>query len=187
MGAPVPMRPGTFNVDGKPVTFNRKLYTLSDFSLNVASGDTKALTADGNYEVLYELDVDDGLGEIFGRGMNENPLQAQGFAGIRLVSDAAAAQATGQWRIAVRTPQGKRRFTLYEGNLADDDLMTGAAGSGTEKDRKDRAVFTQTLSHPVTEPLVVSIDVSVDSDITVDDAESETTMKAEGYRGEALR
>jgi len=94
MSQPVPMRAGTYEVDGKPVSFNTRTFRLNrDFNLNVASGDTKDLVADGNFEVLYELDVEDGQGVIFGRGANENPLQAQGFAGIRLVNDTAAAQA----------------------------------------------------------------------------------------------
>jgi hypothetical protein len=188
MSQPVPMRAGTYEVDGKPVSFNTRTFRLNrDFNLNVASGNTKDLVADGNFEVLYELDVEDGQGVIFGRGANENPLQAQGFTGLRLVNDTAAAQADGDYRIAVRTPQGKRVTTLYEGDLADDDLFDGAAGSGTEKSRKDRSVFSQTNTRSVTEPYVVSIDVSVDSAITVDDAEAETAGKLEGYRGEAMR
>lgn len=64
-----------------------------DFTLN-ASGDTLDLPA-GEYKQAYKLDVQEGQGTIFGRGSSEAPQFAEGFAGMRFVSDAAAAQATG--------------------------------------------------------------------------------------------
>jgi len=180
-------RTGIQSVGGKRASVSRHLYDLTqEFSLNVSTGDTKGVTADGNYEVLYELEVDKGIAEWFGRGNNENPLQAQGFLGVRLVEDGATAQAKGTYRIAVRNSSGRRLYNIYEGNLENDDLYTGAAGSGTLKDRKDREPFPNSSNAYIGEPRVITIDVNVDSDITVDDAESETSAKIEGFRAEAL-
>jgi len=78
-------------------------------------------------------------------------------------------------------------YNIHEGELASDDLFDGAAGSGTLKDRRDRQPFPVSQSAFETEPHVISLDVNVRSDITVDDAEAETRLSAEGYRAEALR
>jgi len=182
------MKTGVYSVGGTRASVNRKVYTLADFALNVASGDTKDLTSDGNFEVGYELDIEDGLGELFGRGMNENPLQAQGFIGVRFVSDTPGAgdKADGRYRLAVRNAQGRRLYNLYEGDLANDDLFTGAAGSGSEKDRRDRQPFPLTSNAFETEPHVITIDFNVSSDITIDNAEEETAAKIDGFRAEAL-
>jgi len=178
---------GIRSVGGKRASVTRHLYDLTEeFALNVPTGDTKDLTADGNYEVAYELDVDEGIGEWFGRGMQENPLQAQGFIGLRFVDDTAASQASGTYRIAVRNANGRRLYNLYEGNLENDDLYTGAAGNGSLKDRKDREPFPNASNAFVSDPRVITIDLKVSSDITIDDAEDETSAKIEGFRAEAL-
>jgi len=179
------MKTGVYAVGGTRASVNRKVFTLADFALN-ASGDTKDLTADGNFEVGYELDIEDGLGELFGRGVNENPLQAQGFIGVRFVDDGESAAADGRYRLAVRNAQGRRLYNLYEGDLANDDLFTGAAGAGSEKDRRDRQPFPLTSNAFETEPHVITIDFNVSSDITVDNAEDETAAKIDGFRAEAL-
>jgi hypothetical protein len=179
------MKTGVYAVGGTRASVNRKVFTLADFDLN-ASGTTKDLTADGNFEVGYELDIEDGLGELFGRGLNENPLQAQGFIGVRFVDDGQSAAADGRYRLAVRNAQGRRLYNLYEGDLANDDLFTGAAGSGSEKDRRDRQPFPLTSNAFETEPHVITIDFNVSSDITVDNAEDETAAKIDGFRAEAL-
>jgi len=177
---------GVQMIGGTRATVTRFTYGLDDFQLNVQSGNTKSMDADGQYQTLYELDIDDGIGEWFGRGRNENPLQAQGFAGVRFVNDTAAALAEGRWRIAVRNPQGRRLYNLYEGSLGDDDLYDGAAGGGTLKSRRDRTAFPNTQADFETEPHEITIDLNVTSAITVDDAEAETNASLEGYRAEAL-
>jgi len=179
---------GTYRVGGTPASVQRKEYTLEDdFDLAVNSGQTKDLDSAAGFEQLYRLDIEEGLGEFFGRGTEENPLQAQGFIGVRFVNDTAAAQAQGRYRFAVRNAQGRRLYNIHEGELASDDLFDGAAGSGTLKDRRDRQPFPVSQSAFETEPHVISLDVNVGSDITVDDAEGETRLSAEGYRAEALR
>jgi len=180
------VRAGVYPVGGTRASVNAKTFTFDDFELNVASGDTKSMTADGNFEVAYELDIDDGLGELFGRGTSSNPLQAEGFIGARFVSDTAAAQAQGKMRIAVRNAQGRRLYNLYEADLNTVDLFSGAAGSGTQKDRRDREPFPVTQAAFETEPHVITIDLDVTSDITIDDAEAETALLADGFRAEAL-
>jgi len=177
---------GIQNVDGTRARVKHKTYTLGSFSTVNFSTDTKDFVAAENYQTAYEIDVEDGIGEWFGRGMNENPLQAQGFAGLRFVNDTAAAQATGDFRIAVRNAQNELLYTITQGDLLTYDQYDGAAGSGTEKDRDNRAVFPNQQANFETEPHIITIDLDVDSDITIDDAESETSAKLEGYQAVAV-
>jgi len=174
---------GVMDVGGVRASVNAKTFTLSDFELNVASGDTKALTADGNFESLYELDIDDGLGEVFGRGRSANPLQAEGFVATRYVDDGGSNVADGRFRLAVRNAQGRRLYNLFEADLGTVDIKDG---QGNVKSRRDREPFPLTAVEFETEPHVITIDLNVNSDITVDDAESDTQLEADGFRAEAL-
>jgi hypothetical protein len=153
-----------------------------DLTLN-ASGDTLDLPA-GEYKQAYKLDVQEGQGTIFGRGSSEAPQFAEGFAGMRFVSDAAAAQATGDWRITVRTPQDRLVAELVSGDLEEFDLFTGAAGSGSQKDRDSRRPFSLKNRNAVTKQYNVWLEIRADSAITIDDAEAETKALIEGYKVE---
>jgi len=176
---------GRVSIGGVPARSSQHTYRFGrDFAERATTVD---LTAAAGMETVATLDVGDGLAAWFGRGQSANPLQAQGFIGLRLVSDAAAAQADGTYRIAVRTARGRRLFTMHQGDLQSEDLFTGAAGSGTEKARKDREPFPNASQEWQTEPRQITIDVDVDSDITVDFDEGETAMKAEGFEAEGLR
>jgi hypothetical protein len=174
---------GVYPVGGVRASVNAKTFTLSDFELNVASGDTKDMTADGNFETLYELDIDDGLGEVFGRGRSANPLQAEGFVATRFVDDTAANVASGRFRLAVRNAQGRRLYNLYEADLSTVDSQDGA---GNLKSRRDREPFPLTAMEFETEPHVITIDLNVTEDITVDNTEADTSLEADGFRAEAL-
>jgi len=176
------VRAGVYPVGGTRASVSAKTFTLSDFELT-ASGDTKDVTADGRFQSVYELDIEDGIGEMFGRGNSSNPLQAEGFIGVRFVSDGAAAQAEGKYRLAVRNAQGRRLYNLYEADLNTDDLFDA---SDNVKDRRDREPFPVTQGAFETEPHIISIDLDVTSDITVDNAEAQTAMQADGFRAEAL-
>ena len=176
------MQAGVYPVGGVQASVNAKTFTLGDFEI-LSTGDTKDLTADGRFQSLYELDIADGLGELFGRGDSSNPLQAQGFIGVRFVDDGATNQAAGKYRLAVRNAQGRRLYNLYEADLNTDDLFDA---SGNIKDRRDREPFPVTQGAFETEPHVISIDLDVTADITVDDLEDETAMQADGFRAEAL-
>jgi len=182
----MPVTAGVQNIGGTRAQVSPKSYVLSDFDTVNFSTDTKDFSAAEGYQTAFELDVDNGLGEMFGRGQSQNPLQAQGFAGLRFVSDSAAAQAEGQFRIAVRTAQGRRLYNVVEGDLGTYDLFNGAAGSGTVKDRKNREPLPQTSGQFETEPRVITLDLDVTRDITVVDAEAETRIAVDGYRAEAL-
>jgi hypothetical protein len=176
---------GRVNIGGVPAQSAKRTFRFGrDFD---PVSTTVDLTSGGRSEIVAELNIDEGLAEWLGRGQSNNPLQAQGFVGIRLVSDEAAAQADGTYRVTVRNAQGRRLYNLHEGDLASEDLYDGAPGSGTEKDRKDREPFPNASYQWETDPRILSVDVDVDSDITVDFDEDETTLKAEGYRAEALR
>jgi hypothetical protein len=105
---------------------------------------------------------------------------------MRFVNDTAAAQAEGKVRLAVRNAQGRRLYNLYEADLGTTDLFSGVPSSGVLKDRRDREPFPITQGAFETEPHIISIDLDVTSDITVDNAESETAMQADGFRAEAL-
>lgn len=156
-----------------------------DLTLN-ASGDTLDLPA-GEYKQAYKLDVQEGQGIVFGRGASEAPQFAEGFAGFRFVSDAAAAQATGDWRIVVRTPQDRLVDELVSGDLEEFDLFTGAAGSGSQKDRESRRPFSLKNPNAVTKQYNVWLEIRADSAITIDDAEAETKALIEGYKIEKTR
>jgi len=176
------VRAGVYPVGGTRASVSAKTYTLDDFELT-ASGDTKDVTADGRYQSVYELDIEDGIGEMFGRGNSSNPLQAEGFVGMRFVEDGATAQAEGKVRLAVRNAQGRRLYNLYEADLGTTDLFDA---SDNVKDRRDREPFPITQGAFETEPHIISIDLDVTADITVDNAEAQTAMQADGFRAEAL-
>lgn len=165
---------------------NPETFTLDDFGLNVASGDTKSLTAGTGWQTVYERDMTDddnkGTADIYGRGRSANPMQAQGFIGMRFVSDAAAGQLEGKVRIAQRTQTGEvvPNGVIYQDDLSSVDLFSGAAGSGTLKDRQDRQAFPQQHGQAIASPYTITIDVKPKSDFTVDDAESETRASIEG-------
>jgi hypothetical protein len=178
-------RSGRLTIGNDPAQSSKRTYQFGrDFSERSTTVD---LTASAGHETVATLDIDDGLAEWFGRGTSNNPLQAQGFVGLRLVSDGAAAQAEGSYRIAVRNAQGRRLYNLHEGDLSSEDLFDGSPGSGTEKSRKDREPFPNASNQWETDPRQITVDVDVNTDITVDFDESETALKAEGYRAEALR
>ena len=178
-------RTGIQRIAGTRARVKTHNYTLGDFDF-LGSGDTKALTANGRFEAVYEIDIEDGVGEWFGRGKNQNPLQAQGFAGLRFVSDAAAAMASGSWRISVRNAQNEYLYTLSQGDLSTYDLFDGAAGSGSVKSRKDREPFPNQQANFETEPHILTLDLNVNSDITVDNAEDETRVSLDGYEATAV-
>jgi hypothetical protein len=179
---------GRIRIGGAPAQSSKVTYKFGSGSSDFEPVSTTVdASADGRMETIAELDVDDGIANWFGRGSSNNPLQAQGFIGLRLVADAAASQATGSYRIAVRTAQGRRLYNIHEGDLASEDLFEGAAGSGSKKDRKNREPFPNASREWQTEPRKITVDVDVDSDITVDFNEAETELAAEGYRAEALR
>lgn len=156
-----------------------------DFTLN-ASGDTVDLPA-GEYKTAYVLDVQEGQGVVLGRGSSEAPQFAEGFAGFRFVNDAAAAQATGDWRITVRTPQGRLVHELVSGDLEEFDLFTGAAGAGSQKDRESRRPFSLKNPNAVTKQYELWFEIRADSAITIDDAESEQKALIEGFKVEKTR
>lgn len=173
----------------KNARVNPASITLDDFELNVAdpsTTDTKTVNAGEGWQTLYRRRMTDddrlGVGDIYGRGQSANPLQAQGFAGLRFVSDAAAGQLEGKVRIAQRTPSGEiaAQGVLWEDDLESVDLFTGAAGSGTLKDRKDRQAFPQQHQAAIASPYQITIDVKPSADLTVDDAEAETRAVLEG-------
>lgn len=172
------------NARSNPTTF-----TLDDFELNVAdpsSTATKSVKAGEGWQTVYvrrmSAEDQEGQADIYGRGQSENPLQAQGYLGLRLVNDTAAAQATGKVRIAQRTPTGEiaAQGVLYEDDLSTVDLFDGAAGAGTLKDRKDRQAFPQAHRAAIASPYQITIDVKPKADITIDDAEAETRASLEG-------
>ena len=177
------VRAGVYPVGGTRASVSAKTYTLDDFEIN-STGTSKSLVADGNYESVYELDIEDGLGEMFGRGNSSNPLQAQGFIGVRFTDGTDAA--SGKVRLAVRNAQGRRLYNLYEADLGTTDLFTGAVGSSSLEDRRDREPFPVTQGAFETEPHIISIDLDVTADITVEDTDDETAMQADGFRAEAL-
>lgn len=174
---------GVYDVGGVRASVNAKTFTLNDFELNVTSGDTKSLVADGNFETLYELDIEDGIGEVFGRGRSANPLQAEGFIASRYVEDGATAKAEGRFRLAVRNAQGRRLYNLFEADL---ETIDSQDSQGNAKGRRDREPFPLTAGEFETEPHIVTIDLNVNSDIVVDNAESETSLQADGFRAESL-
>jgi len=178
-------RTGIQKIGGTRARVKHKSFTLNDFDF-LGSGDTKALEANGRFEAVYEIDIEDGVGEWFGRGEQQNPLQAQGFAGLRFVDDAASALADGNWRIAVRNAQGEYLYTLSQGDLSTYDLFDGAAGSGTQKARKDREPYPNQQANFETEPHQITLDLNVDSDITVDNAEDETAASLDGFQAVAV-
>jgi len=173
---------GVYPVGGTRASVSAKTYTLDDFELT-ASGTSKAVTADGRYQSVYELDIEDGIGEMFGRGSSSNPLQAEGFVGMRFVDSGASNQAQGKVRLAVRNAQGRRLYNLYEADLSTTDLFDSG---GNVKDRRDREPLPLTQGAFETEPHIISIDLDVTADITVDNTDSETAMQADGFRAEAL-
>jgi hypothetical protein len=179
----MPITPGVQTVGGTRAQVTTKTYKPGDFEPVAFTSDTRDFSAAKGYETAYELDIDDGIGELFGRGMQQNPLQAQGFAGIRAVSDAASSTAEGYFRIAVRTAQGRHLYNLVEGDLGTYDLYDSA---GNLKDRKDREVLTQTSTNFETEPRKLTIDFDVTADITIDDAEAQTNWAFDGYQAESL-
>ena len=174
---------GVYSVGGVQASVNAKTFTLNDFELNVQSGDTKDMTADGNFETLYERDIEDGIGDVYGRGRSANPLQAEGFIATRYVSDAGNNVASGRFRLAVRNAQGRRLYNLFEADLTTVDSQDGA---GNLKSRRDREPFPLTAMEFETEPHVITIDLNVTSDITVDNAEADTSLEADGFVAEAL-
>jgi len=174
------MQAGVYPVGGVQASVNAKTFTLGDFEI-LSTTDSKDMTADGRFQSLYELDISDGLGELFGRGDSSNPLQAQGFIGVRF-SDGNNS-AVGKYRLAVRNAQGRRLYNLYEADLNTDDLFDA---SGNIKDRRDREPFPVTQGAFETEPHVISIDLDVTEDITVDNTQAETAVQADGFRAEAL-
>lgn len=174
---------GVYNVGGTRASVSPKTYTLGDFSTIDFSSSTRDFNSSRGYEQAYELDIEDGIGEWFGRGQSSNPLQAQGFAALRFVNNGAGSQADGTFRIAVRNAQGRRLYNIAEGDLATYDLFDS---SGNELDRKNREPFPNSQGAFETEPHKITIDLDVDTDITVDDAESQTAAQLEGYRAESL-
>lgn len=166
-------------------------FTLDDFKLNVAdpeNTDTKDLRAGEGWQTVYVRDMTDeenrGQGDLYGRGRSRNPLQAEGFAGIRLVSDAATRAAAGKVRIAQRTPTGEiaAQGVIYEDDLSSLDLFNGDAGAGEKKDRADRQAFPRSHGAAIASPYSITIDVKPAADITVDDAEAETRASFEGAK-----
>ena len=179
----MPVTAGVMMIGGTRAQVKPKTYKPGDFEPVDFSSSTRDFQAARGFQTAYELNIEDGIGEMFGRGFNQNPLQAQGFAGIRLVNDTAAAQAEGEFRIAVRTAQGRRLYNLVEGDLGTFDLYDS---NGDELSRKDREVLTQTSQNFETEPRKLTLDIDVSSDITVDDAEAQTNWKLDGYQAESL-
>lgn len=174
---------GVYNIGGTRASVSQYTYTKGDFSAIDFTSNTRDFNSSRGYEQAYELDIEDGIGEWLGRGQSANPLQAQGFAGLRFVNDTAASQASGTFRVAVRNAQGRRLYNIVEGDLDSYDLFDS---SGNVQARKDRQPFPNSVAAFETEPHKLTIDIDVDSDITVDDAESQTDWKLEGYKAESL-
>jgi hypothetical protein len=174
---------GVYAVGGVRASVSPYTYNKADFDTIDFSSNTRDFNSSRGYEQAYEIDIEDGIGEWFGRGNSANPLQAQGFAGLRLVSGSASSQAAGTFRIAVRNAQGRRLYNVVEGDLSTYDLFDS---SGNELDRKNRQPLPNSVGAFETEPHKVSIDLDVDSDITIDDTESQTEWNVEGYRAESL-
>jgi len=174
---------GVYAVGGTRASVSQYTYTKADFDSIDFSSNTRDFNSSRGYEQAFEIDIEDGIGEWFGRGNSANPLQAQGFAGLRFVSGSAASQAEGTFRISVRNAQGRRLYNVVEGDLSTYDLFDS---SGNELDRKNRQPLPNSVGAFETEPHKVSIDLDVDSDITVDDSESQTQWNVEGYRAESL-
>lgn len=176
---------GRIRVGDTPAQSSKRTYRFGrDFD---PISTTVSLDSDGRHQTVAELDIADGTAEWVGRGRSNNPLQAQGFVGIRLVNDTAAGKLSGSYRISVRTAQGRRLYNLHEGDLESEDLFDGSAGSGTKLSRKDREPLPSASNQWETQPRILSVDVVPDSDFTVDFGESETQLRADGYRAEALR
>lgn len=183
---------GTQKVGGKRARVSPKTFTFADSG----SGNGKTefefvsssidLAADGRYQTVAEMDVEDGVGIMFGRGRSRNPLQAQGFAGIRFADDNTPTNvAEGDYRIAVRTSTGRRLFNLHEGTLATEDLYDE---SDTKKDRKDREPMPQAGAEFETEPRIITIDVDASSAVTVAEpsTSSYSDLELDGWLAEAL-
>lgn len=186
------VRQGRRRVGGTAAMVSRETFGFSD----AGSGNDKTefefraetidLSSDGRFETVASLDIADGVGVLFGRGMSDNPLQAQGFTGLRLADDSTPSNvARGAFRVAVRTAQGRRKYNAHEGDLDTEDLYDE---SDSLLDRRNRTTFPQTLPQFETEPEEITIDVDVTSDITVAHPSTSeySNMKMEGFIAEAL-
>jgi hypothetical protein len=171
-------------VDISPKTYKTGSDSVSFQPYNFSS-DTKEATA-GEWTALYRITPEDGQGVVLGRGRSAAPQFAEGFGGLRLVSDSAAGQAEGDFRVTVRTKQQRRvqGGTLLEGDLTEYDLYDGAAGSGTKLKRSERRPLPRLSSTFETSEYEIWLEVRVDSTITVDDAEGETGIEFEGFLAE---
>lgn len=163
--APKTYKTGDSSVDFSPVRF---------------SSDTKEAPA-REWTTLYALDIQQGQGVMLGRGSSEAPNYAEGFAAIRLVDDTAANVATGDFRITVRTAQGRLVRTLLEGDLEEYDAYDSA---GNLKDRSDRRPLSRKSNVFETHEYEIHLEVRPAATITVDDAESETRVSLEGFLAE---
>lgn len=180
---------GVQRIGGVPAQVSRENYRLGDgdrdFEVIETSSDTYAASGDARYEQVAEMELVEGLGVMFGRGTQENPLQAQAFIGIAF-SDGASppSYATGKYRIAVRTTQGRRLYNAHEGTLEEDNRFDE---DDEKKDRQNLTPLPQTMQQFETEPRKITIDVDVDDDINIDWAGDETEVKIEGWLAESLR
>jgi hypothetical protein len=179
-----------------PTYEHPELFTFENFELAVAdpsSTNTKSLVAGHGWQDAFRRDMaapaNRGTADQYGRGRSKNPQQAQGFIGMRLVDDTAASQAEGQVRLVVRSPGGQVPVAiLYQDSLSNIDLFTGAAGSGDEKEIKNREPFPNTLLGLdfswIGNPYEVVWQIKPASDITIDVDEPETALKAHGKQKE---
>lgn len=163
--APKTFKTGDSSVDFAPVRF---------------TSDTKEAPAQ-EWTTLYSIDIEQGQAVMLGRGASEAPNYAEGFAGIRLVNDTAAAVARGDFRLTVRTAQGRLVRTLVEGDLEEYDIYDA---SGNLKDRAARRPFSRKSNVLETHEYEVHLEVRPTSTITVDDAEAQTRVSFEGFLAE---
>lgn len=166
------------------VDVSPKTYKIGDSSVDFQpvrfSADTKEAPA-GEWTSLYSVDVQQGQGVLLGRGASEAPNYAEGFGALRLVDDAAANVAKGDFRITVRTAQGRLVRTLLEGDLEEFDIYDA---SGNLKDRAARRPLSRKSSVFETHEYEIVLEVRPSSTITVDNAEEQTRVSLEGFLAE---
>lgn len=154
-----------------------KTYTLTNFNEDEVSVKSSQFTT------VWQMPVDKGMTESFGRGVKANQTDAEGRLYAQ-VKDDADSELAGQLRLAIRTKQGRLVSVINEFDL--DEVDVGAS------DRTKRYPFPiQRFSTSdgdvhrwVAYPYVVTLEVKPDADATV--STSNSTLKLDGKRGEQV-
>lgn len=151
-----------------------KTYTLSDY--NETETDLNA----SQFNTAYEMPVDKGVTESFGRGTAGNQTDAEGRVYADL-QNASGNMITGKLRLAVRTKQGRLVSVINEFDL--EEINVGA------DNRTDRYPFpiqryqtSEGVKRWTAYPFVVTLEVKPDSDESLSTGDS--TLKMDGKRGE---